>query len=270
MARKRKGNRRRRRGRFSALWRILCTALVTGAIVAAMTLFFKVQDVVVSGNERYREEEVVQASGIEKEDNLFLLNKYKAAQTIFEQLPYVEEASINRKLPDTIVITVRECTAAAGIKTEEGVWLISESGKLLEAVQETAESVPRVIGLALHEPTVSAQLDAGEDGGAAAAALLLNLLSSAREQGMLADIAAIDLTDATAVRLEYLGRFTVKLPWDAEIDYALRMLKSVAEKLETNETGEISLMNLMEEGKVNFIPGARKEEKSFEEIAPAY
>ena len=66
-------------------------------------------------------EEVVAASGIEIEDNLFLLNKYSAAQAIFEKLPYVEEVTINRALPDTIVITERECAAAAGVVTPEGI-----------------------------------------------------------------------------------------------------------------------------------------------------
>ena len=112
MARNRSTNRRRRRGRFSFLTKLLCILLIAGAVVAALTVFFKVQSITVSGNARYTSEEVVAASGIEIEDNLFLLNKYSAAQAIFEKLPYVEEATINRALPDTIVITVRECAAA--------------------------------------------------------------------------------------------------------------------------------------------------------------
>ena len=119
MARNRSTNRRRRRGRFSFLTKLLCILLIAGAVVAALTVFFKVQSITVSGNARYTSEEVVAASGIEIEDNLFLLNKYSAAQAIFEKLPYVEEATINRALPDTIVITVRECAAAAGIVTPE-------------------------------------------------------------------------------------------------------------------------------------------------------
>ena len=86
MARNRSTNRRRRRGRFS----FLCILLIAGAVVAALTVFFKVQSITVSGNARYTSEEVVAASGIEIEDNLFLLNKYSAAQAIFEKLPYVE------------------------------------------------------------------------------------------------------------------------------------------------------------------------------------
>ena len=142
MARNRSTNRRRRRGRFSFLTKLLCILLIAGAVVAALTVFFKVQSITVSGNARYTSEEIIAASSIEIEDNLFLLNKYSAAQAIFEKLPYVEEATINRALPDTIVITVRECAAAAGVVTPEGYWLISENGKLLERTRHAAVRLP--------------------------------------------------------------------------------------------------------------------------------
>ena len=139
MARNRSTNRRRRRGRFSFLTKLLCILLIAGAVVAALTVFFKVQSITVSGNARYTSEEVVAASGIEIEDNLFLLNKYSAAQAIFEKLPYVEEATINRALPDTIVITVRECAAGKG-KAEEAARM-AISSPLLETSIHGARGV---------------------------------------------------------------------------------------------------------------------------------
>ena len=43
MARNRSTNRRRRRGRFSFLMKLLCILLIAGAVVAALTVFFKVR-----------------------------------------------------------------------------------------------------------------------------------------------------------------------------------------------------------------------------------
>ena len=93
------------------------------------------QSITVSGNARYTSEEIIAASGIEIEDNLFLLNKYNAAQAIFEKLPYVEEATINRALPDTIVITVRECAAAAGVAAmRAGAVVITDTNMALAGI----------------------------------------------------------------------------------------------------------------------------------------
>lgn len=256
MARNRSTNRRRRRGRFSALLKLVCVLLITGAVIAALTLFFKVQDVVVSGNARYSQEEVIAASGIAVEDNLFLLNKYSAAQAIFEQLPYIEEASIHRKLPDTIVITVRECDAAAGIEVSGGVWLISENGKLLEQTDAVPQGCPLVnTGVAPEEPVLSGALSLGEE-NALTAQTLFTMLRTAGEYGMRANVGRIDLSDATAITFTYLERFTVRLPWDADMDYIFRSVQSVVNGLESNETGEINYMSLKTTGRTHFIPAS--------------
>lgn len=65
--------------------------------------------VVVTGTQRYTQQEVIDATGIKTGDNLFLMNKYDVAQNIVGELPYIEEIRINRKLPDTLLIQVEEC-----------------------------------------------------------------------------------------------------------------------------------------------------------------
>jgi len=255
MARNRSTNRRRRRGRFSFLMKLLCILLIAGAVVAALTVFFKVQSITVSGNARYTSEEVVAASGIEIEDNLFLLNKYSAAQAIFEKLPYVEEATINRALPDTIVITVRECVAAAGVVTPEGYWLISENGKLLERTDTLPSGCPGITGVEPESPALSAQLSLGEE-KTLTTETLLTLVRTAGGYGMLAGIGSVDLSDAEAITFTYLGRFTVRLPWDSDLDYIFRSVQDLVNGLESNETGEINYMLLKSKGEMRFIPSA--------------
>ena len=78
---------RRGRGRFGPLFKLLCAAALVLALTVGATVFFRVETVVVSGNSRYTQEEVVAASGIETGDNLFQMNKYQVAQHIRETLP---------------------------------------------------------------------------------------------------------------------------------------------------------------------------------------
>ena len=86
MARRRHSNRRHRRGSFGFLYKVLSMLVICGAIVAAMTLFFRVDTIVVTGQQRYTQEEVVSATGIQPGDNLFLLNKYSVANSIAKEL----------------------------------------------------------------------------------------------------------------------------------------------------------------------------------------
>ena len=64
-------------------------------------------------------------------------------------------------------------------------------------------------------------------------------------------IGEIDLSDGTAITFTYLDRFTVKMPWDADIAYKLGNVRTVVEQLEANQTGTINLMN---DGRADFIP----------------
>lgn len=116
MARRRHSNRRRRRGNFGFLYKLLSVLVICAAVVMALTLFFRVDTIEVTGTKRYTEKDVIEASGIQLGDNLFLLNKYEAARSIAEQLPYIdiEDIRIRRELPDTLLIDVAECRYTPG------------------------------------------------------------------------------------------------------------------------------------------------------------
>ena len=83
MAAKRR-NRRRRRGRASFPLRLLSLIVVIAAIVGALTMFFRIDTIVVQGNARYTDEQIIEAAGVRKEQNLVLLNKYNVKQAIFD------------------------------------------------------------------------------------------------------------------------------------------------------------------------------------------
>ena len=118
MARRNRYNRKRRQGRFSFLYKILVFAAICGAIAVALALVFKVETVTVTGNSRYTPQQIVEAGGIRVGDNMFFLNKYSASKKITAALPYVETVRISRQLPDTLVVTVTECTAPAAVSQE--------------------------------------------------------------------------------------------------------------------------------------------------------
>lgn len=249
MARSR-STRRRRRGRFSFLLKFLCFVLVLGAMIAALTLFFKADVILVEGNARYTNDQIIEASGLQIGDNLYLMNKYAHAQEIFRRLPYVERAAINRKLPDTLLIEVHECEAAAAVPGQNGTWLMSAQGKLLEQAKKLPENCVKVSGCSLVDPVESGEATVGEE-EAYKLEVLKELLLGAEKKSMLSHVEAVDLGDDSCLQFSYAGRFTVKLPWDADIAYKLESLATVVNYLELNETGVI---NLTTDGKASFIP----------------
>ena len=241
MARRRSYHRKRRQGRFSFLYKILIFVTICGAIAVALALFFKVDTITVTGNSRYTANQIIEASGIETGDNMFFLNKYHASERITAALPYVETVRISRQLPDTLVVTVTECTAPAAVSQDGKLWLLSGDGKQYAVVE----------GLTLLEPQVGADLQVPEE-QQPSARLLLTLLGLLRDKDMLGDVQTIDLSDTASVVMRYLDRFDVTFRWDADFDYKLDYLLAVVERLEVNEKGAI---DMTQEGKASFIPG---------------
>ena len=251
MARRRSYQRKRRQGRFSFLYRILVFVAICGAIAVALALFFKVETITVTGNSRYTARQIIDAGGMQVGDNMFFLNKYKASEKITASLPYVETVRISRQLPDTLVVTVTECTAPAAIAQEGKLWLLSGDGKIVDEKTGDGKQYAVVKGLSLLEPQVGTDIQVPEE-ERASARLLLTLLGLLREKDMLSDVQSIDLSDTAEVVMRYLDRFDVTFRWDADFDYKLDYLLAVVERLEVNEKGSI---DMTQEGKASFIPG---------------
>lgn len=253
MPKKRKTRRRRRRGGLGRLLRPLSVLLTAVAVVAALTMFFKVSTVEVTGSSRYREGEVAAASGVELGDNLVLLDKYRIAQRIYTELPYVTEARINRKFPSTLVLEVTETTAVASIQGAGGYWLLSAKGKLVEAAEESAAADYLAIsGVEALSPAVSHMLELPEESPISRERLAA-LLEALESRGMMARVDGLDVSDEEILVLGYDGRFQVEMFYDADFDFKLHCLQEAVELLEPNERGVLR-MTMQDDNEARFIP----------------
>lgn len=253
MAKKRKNRRRRARGRLGPLLRLLSVLLTAVVIVAALTLFFKVEEVSVSGNSRYTTEEIVAVCGVEQGDNLVLLDKYAIAQRLYTQLPYITNVRINRAFPDGLTVEVTETQAALAIESSGAWWLVSKDGKIVDVTDETGTQGCVILrGMSAQEAQIGTQLTlSAED--AMTAQRLKELVSALSEREMLKKTQAIDASDGEILRIQYDGRFDVELYYDADLDFKLDCLRAAVGELEPNETG-IILMTMKDENEVRLIP----------------
>ena len=256
-------NRKRKRSRLGPLFQFLCGIAVIVALTMGATVFFKVENIEVLGNQRYTQEEVIQATGIQIGDNLFHLNKYAIYDQVGQSLPYIETIQIRRGLPNTIRVSVTEWNAVAEILPNEtpeqlvwesdsepeeklepatDSWLISVGGKLLEQANENG-NVVEVSGITLLTPVAGTQMVAPQQEQIQENALLA-LLGELERQGMLSGVEQIDLK-STVIELKYLGRYHVKMPLDCDFEYKLQALRAAVSEREkalgTNISGSFDL-----------------------------
>lgn len=244
MARRKHSNRRRRRGSSGFLYKLLSILAICGCVVAALTLFFRVDAVVITGQQRYTDQQIRDASGIESGDNLFLLNKYDAAQNILDALPYIKKIRMDRKLPDTLLIEIEESGMPLALIQEGSVWLISASGKIVEQKDPAAVADYGIIsGCTLLAPSVGTQIALSAERIVQQESLLA-LLNALEEAGMLEDVDSIRLHDESAIYMDYIGRFTVKMPYGADYPVKMKILKLAleSEQVQENMTGTFDMM----------------------------
>ena len=246
--------RRRSRGRFGPLFKLLCLLAVVVALTVGATVFFRVESVLVSGNQRYTREEIIAASGIQMGDNLYGLNKNRIDQNIRTTLPYIGDLTINRALPSTITITVTEWEAVAQValpdpeqaaaareeltggeadaepvKLAGQPWLISVKAKLLEPAPEDSGAIT-VTGLTAIDPRAGNPMEVPESEQTRLSALT-GLLGALEEAEIMDQVSSIRL-ESTQLVMRYLDRFDVKMRLNDDFPYNILMIQTVRPQIE--------------------------------------
>ena len=256
MARRRKSN-RRRRGHFGVLYKLLSVLVICGAIIAALTLFFRVDTVAVTGQQRYTEQQVREAAGVADGDNLYLLNKNTVAGNIVEAMPYIEHIRINRKLPDTLLIEVEECGTALAVIQDGYAWYISPGGKIVEQrAAGEATDCGIISGCMLLAPSVGTRIALATE-FADQQESLLSLLAALEDAGMLDEVDGIRLDDPACIAMDYAGRFAVEMLYGDDYAYKLKMLNAALDsgRIQDNMTGTFDMRR--EDGRTYFIQDTR-------------
>ncbi len=129
--------------------RRIVLAAVLLVLVFACALFsplFAVRDITVKGAGHFTASELCEMIGLSRGDNLLLFGKCRAEKKLKES-PYIAEAKLSAKLPDTMVITIEERKVRGYVPYMGAYLYIDEEGRVLEVADSCKETLPVVQGL---------------------------------------------------------------------------------------------------------------------------
>lgn len=231
----------RKKKKRSALFAPLSFLIICVALVFALSVFFRVANVEVEGNRFYTSEEIVEASGVEEGDNLFFINRSLAISRIYSRLPYVENAAVDLSLPNKLVIRVAESDAIACVTAEDGIWVIDRSCKLLSRADAgTLAGLIRVEGLTPIAPEVG-QIIAPGEAELPKVTYLSAILHQISDLGLKNAVTYVDVSNVANPSFDYLGRFTVKLGSNENVEYKFQCLLSAVDALAEGDRGTLDL-----------------------------
>jgi len=144
----------RRRGSYALVYICIAVLIVASGIALSLTVFFQIETVAAEvfpagdGDTKYSSEEIIEASGIIPNENIFLLDTGAVRDKLFGSFTYIETVRVRRRLPGEVQIDVTLYAPAAALAAGDEYLLITRGGKVLErGMVFIPEGVPLVRGV---------------------------------------------------------------------------------------------------------------------------
>lgn len=235
------GQEGRTRLRFDSVSGLVVFFIVVIALIFIMSVMFRIRVIEVVGNEHYTDKEIIEAVDIEDGDNLFFFDRFAAVAQVFSKLPYIEEVSVARALPNKVTITVEESKALAYIVLGSETWTIDKNCKVLgKAAEGETGSLIAVTGIKPGTLMIGETMQT-EDNDDALIEYLAAILYQIQERGLYSETRSINFSDTSNVSFSYGGKYTVKVGNDFNLEYKFGMIVSVLQQLKPGDSGTIDV-----------------------------
>ena len=258
--------------RSRLLLQLASIAAVVLALTFGMSIFFKVEKVVVYGAQKYDAWTVKEHSGIQEGDNLLSFGKIQAVGKIQAALPYVKDVRIGIKLPDTVNIVIEELDVAYAV--QDGAnrwWLITAEGKVVDMVDAAvAEGYTQIHGVHIADPVEGQQASAWEyqvdstDPTAETVVIsfsaqerlntAMSILQYLEDNSIMGLVASVDVEDLADIELWYGQQYQVRLGDSSQLSYKIRCMKEAVAQLKEYDTGLLDISFMLIHDQVIYEP----------------
>lgn len=232
--------RMRRRRRLMPIYVVSVLLLTTClGFSLAMTLFFNLASIIVSGEApQYSAEEIAAASGISKGDNLLRLDVKKLEKEIESEMIYIESASVTKKYPDAVVIDVKACRESYNIYFDNGILVTSESGKIITNSAEAGGNLPIIYGFNPNVLTPGLHASSSDE----TKNDIFQTFTEVMSEEMSVPITSIDMSDKYNIVVVFDGRIEFSLGNWNEIPYKITLAEAVIDMLGSDKEGYLTMV----------------------------
>ena len=250
-------------------------AAVVVAFLLGVSVFFKVEKVVVYGNRSYDAWTIREASGINEGENLMAFGAAAAGDRIMKELPYVEKVRIGVTLPNTVNVYVTEYDVSYSLEADDGSWwLMTSDGRIVEEIDVGRSAAHTIIqGVKLSSPVVGEQAVAAENGpetstNEAGEEIEVPVITTGKDRleaaqtimaslelcDVLGEVATIDVSQTGNMSLWYGVRFEVLLGGSKNMDKKIAWMADTIDQLEEYQTGTLDVTFTVRPDQAVFTP----------------
>ena len=152
---------------------IIVLAIIAAAFLCGHLSYFDVDGIAVIGNEEVSDEEVIKLSGVETGGSVFDVHPLLVQHKIKKNL-YIEKVNVNRKLPNTVEIIVKERKLLAQFHKDAKFVITDSEGMVLDISKEPHKAT-FIEGVTVTEAEKKETIQIKENLGLERAMEILNL-----------------------------------------------------------------------------------------------
>lgn len=241
-----------RKQRTALFYIFIIVSLVFLAMVISTTVFFKIEEITVSGQSNYSHEEIIKQSGIIKGENLFLCNDDQVKENIQKALPYVSDVHVHKTLPNSVEIIVMQALPDAQFEVNGSYIVIDRNSRVLEIRNDKKVGCALLIG----SNPISYEISSVVSYQKQDTNKIIDEIISGFNYNNLTNITQIDFTDAFNIKVLYDNRIVIELGNSTEIKYKIDMANTVmSDSTVVSETkGTLDVSAAWDDNKVYFKP----------------
>lgn len=231
-----KSSRKNRIIKWIIKWTILICALIAAIIYFMMSPLFNLAEIQVINNEKITTDTIISMSGLTIGENIYKTSINKLKNNI-KQNAYIESVDIKRKLPNKILITVKERKATFNLEYANSFAYINNQGYILE-IQENKLDVPIIEGYTTNVEDIKPCNRLNEE-DLEKLGVVLKIMESANANGISDLITKINIEDKQNYSIVLEGeKKTVYLGDASNLSNRMIYLKAIL-KEESGVEGEI-------------------------------
>jgi cell division septal protein FtsQ len=214
----------------------LIVAIITFAILS-LTVLFPVSVLNAKGSKLYTEAQIIKASGITSDDNLFMVNEEDITEKIRHKLPYIDTVEIKRNLPDAMFINVTDAKEYSCYFWKGEYYTVSRRGYVLNKYSDPPQGLFVVM---CDEKDIECEVGyALEFKKEILEQRIENISELLKNEGIAID--RIDVSNPISLSVKVCGRFEVLLGTSANLDKKIAHLGGMVKSIDPQKTGKINL-----------------------------
>lgn len=196
---------------------------------------FNISNIKAQNNNIVSSNELINLSGIYKGNNIFYINTSKSIQQILKN-PYILSAKVERKLPNTIIISVEERATVFYGKRDTGFLVIDKTGIVLEERADIQNmKLIELIGFDYSKAEVSKKLSAADSRQLDFIASLVSVLKN--DQKFMEGITSVDASDLYSLKI-YYGNICIKLGGPEDLEKKLNTAANIMDRDEFKQAAK--------------------------------